>query len=71
MASCAGTGKSIANDQNTVATVFSVTNTTLTNPATINLTDVNVTNNTNSAGDGILLTAAKLSTGPAYVRPHR
>jgi hypothetical protein len=52
-----------ADDQNQYATLFSVTNTT----ATINLTDVTLNNNTNTAGDGILLTAAQLSTGPATV----
>jgi hypothetical protein len=49
----------IASDQNTLATVFSVANTT----ATISLTDVTVTNTTNSTGDGILLTAAALHSG--------
>jgi hypothetical protein len=58
-----GTGANLAKDQNTESTVFSVTNTT----ATINLTDVTLYNNTNSNGDGNLLTAAKLSTGPATV----
>jgi hypothetical protein len=63
-ASCAGIGQTLANDQNLLSTLFSVTNTT----AVIGLTDVAVTNNTNSAADGILLTAAQLSTGPATVQ---
>ena len=65
LSSCAGTGMSAANDQNLLSTIFSVTNTT----AAITLEDVTVYNNTNLAAnaDGILLTAAQLSTGPATV----
>jgi hypothetical protein len=49
----------LASDQNVLATLFSVANTT----ATITLTDVTVTNTTNSNGNGILLTAAGLNSG--------
>jgi len=62
---CGGTGVAVASDQNLLSTIFSVTNTT----AAITLNDVTVYNNTNLAtgADGILLTAAHLSTGPATV----
>jgi hypothetical protein len=55
--SCAN-GATTSN-QNALATLFAVANTT----ATITLTDVAVTNNTNSATNGILLTAAALNSG--------
>jgi hypothetical protein len=60
----------LSGDQNYPATLFSVTNTTLANPANINLTDVTVINTTPSDTNpnGTLLTAAALSAGmPAYV----
>ena len=48
-----------ANDQNALATVFAVANTT----ATITLTDVSVINSTNSTSNAVLLTAAALNSG--------
>jgi hypothetical protein len=52
------TGATTSN-QNILATVFAFANTT----ATITLTDVAVTNGTNSSNNGILLTAAALNSG--------
>jgi hypothetical protein len=49
----------LASNQNALATLFSVANTT----AVITLTDVALTNATNSNGNGVLLTAAALNSG--------